>query len=70
VAPERDGFGAMAACARVLAARLDGVIVDDTNQPLAAPAIDEIAGQVASFYSEMAAVEIPAGSTRAMRLFS
>jgi hypothetical protein len=70
VAPARDGFGAMSACATVLASRLDGAIVDDTNQLLSPQALKDIAGQVASFYAEMAAADIPAGSTRALRLFS
>lgn len=70
VAPSRDGFGAMAACARSLAARLDGTIVDDTNQALSAESLAEIAAQVQDFYRQMEAAEVPAGSTRALRLFS
>lgn len=70
VSPLRDGFGAMAACAKVLAARLDGVVVDDGNQSLTDAALAEIAEQVGAFYSQMEAANIPAGSTRALRLFS
>lgn len=70
VASELDGFGAMVACARVLAARLDGTVVDDSNQPLSYAAVEEIAGQVSSFYAQMDAAKIPAGSNRALRLFS
>lgn len=70
VAPLRDGFGAMIACAKSLAKRLDGTVVDDGNQPLSDAAMGEIAGQVNTFYSDMEAAEIPAGSTRAMRLFN
>lgn len=70
VAPLRDGFGAMTACARVLAARLDGTVVDDGNQPLSDAALGEIAGQVTAFYAHMEDAEIPAGSTRALRLFN
>jgi len=70
VAPARDGFGAMIGCARMLAARLDGVVVDDGNQPLSDAALEEIAAQVDAFYEQMAAANIPAGSTRALRLFS
>ncbi|MET0264059.1 MAG: cell division protein ZipA C-terminal FtsZ-binding domain-containing protein [Duganella sp.] len=70
VAPARDGFGAMVACARSLVGRLDATIVDDYNQPLSAAALAEIAGQVQDFYAEMNQADIPAGSTRAMRLFS
>lgn len=70
VAPQRDGFGAMTACARMLASRLDGVVVDDSNQPLAEPALAEIAEQVNAFYQHMETANISAGSTRALRLFS
>lgn len=70
VAPDRDGYGAMVACGRSLAARLGGVLVDDSNQPLADVQLAEIAGQVDAFYREMDAAEIPAGSIRALRLFS
>ncbi|MBE3024263.1 cell division protein ZipA C-terminal FtsZ-binding domain-containing protein [Janthinobacterium sp. GW458P] len=70
VAPARDGFGAMVACARALVGRLDATIVDDYNQALSDAALAEIAGQVQEFYQEMDAADIPAGSTRALRLFS
>ncbi|MFZ6844965.1 cell division protein ZipA C-terminal FtsZ-binding domain-containing protein [Undibacterium sp. RuTC16W] len=70
VAPLRDGFGAMAACAKSLATRLGGTVVDDGNQPISKAALDEIAGQVNEFYAAMAEADIAAGSTRAQRLFS
>ncbi|MGK5049075.1 cell division protein ZipA C-terminal FtsZ-binding domain-containing protein [Janthinobacterium sp. GB4P2] len=70
VAPARDGFGAMVACAKALVGRLDATIVDDYNQALSDAALAEIAGQVQEFYQEMDAADIPAGSTRALRLFS
>jgi hypothetical protein len=70
VAPARDGFGSMAACARALGARLDATIVDDSSQPLSDEALAGINGQVLEFYQEMDAADIPAGSTRALRLFS
>ncbi|CDG83445.1 cell division protein ZipA C-terminal FtsZ-binding domain-containing protein [Janthinobacterium agaricidamnosum] len=70
VAPARDGFGAMVSCARSLVGRLDATIVDDYNQALSDAALSEIAGQVKDFYQEMDAADIPAGSTRALRLFS
>ncbi|WP_019141087.1 cell division protein ZipA C-terminal FtsZ-binding domain-containing protein [Noviherbaspirillum massiliense] len=70
VAPARDGFGAMTACAKMLAARLDGKVVDDDNQPLADAALEEIAAQVYAFYGQMDTANVPAGSTRALRLFS
>ncbi|HZW14321.1 MAG TPA: cell division protein ZipA C-terminal FtsZ-binding domain-containing protein [Noviherbaspirillum sp.] len=70
VARDRDGFGAMTACAKMLAARLDGVVVDDGNQPLSDTALAEIAEQVNAFYDQMESANIPAGSVRAQRLFS
>lgn len=70
VAPLRDGFGAMIACARMLAARLDGTVVDDGNQALSEATLAEIGEQVGTFYSQMEATSIAAGSTRALRLFS
>ncbi len=70
VAPDQDGFGAMIACAKSLMTRLDGTIVDDSNTPLSDEALAQIAGQVLSFYEEMQACQIPAGSVRALRLFS
>lgn len=70
VAPSHDGFGAMIACAKMLAARLDGVVVDDSNQPLSDAALAEIAQQVNDFYAQMEAAHVPAGSMRAQRLFS
>lgn len=70
VAPLRDGFGAMTACAKALATRLGGTVVDDGSQPLADDALAEIAQQLNSFYADMQAAEIPAGSSRALRLFN
>lgn len=70
VAPERDGYGAMMACAKSIAARLDGGVVDDGGQPLTDATLADIAGQVAEFYQSMENAGIPAGSTRALRLFS
>jgi hypothetical protein len=70
VAPAKDGFGKMVACAKSLELRLDAAIVDDFDQPLLDEALGEIAGQVGEFYQEMETADIPAGSTRALRLFS
>ena len=70
VAPARDGFGKMVACAKDLVQRLDAAIVDDFDQPLTDATLEEIAGQVREFYQEMDAADIAAGSTRALRLFS
>jgi hypothetical protein len=70
VSPARDGFGAMIDCAKSLMGRLDATIVDDYNQPLSDEALASIADQVKDFYADMEASDIPAGSTRALRLFS
>ena len=70
VAPEKDGVGQMIQCAKALCVRLDGSLIDDGNQLLNDSFLEEIAGQVKDFYSEMHACTIPAGSTRAMRLFN
>jgi FtsZ-interacting cell division protein ZipA len=70
VAESRDGFGSMIACAKMLASRLDGKVVDDSDLPLTDEAIGAIAQQVSDFYRAMEAAEVPAGSNRAMRLFS
>ena len=70
VAPLRDGFGAMIACAKMLSTRLDGKVVDDGNQALSDTTLAEISDQVNAFYRQMEASNIPAGSTRALRLFS
>ena len=70
VSPQRDGFGAMIACAKSLAARLGGTVVDDGSQPLSEDSLAEIARQVNAFYEDMQVAEIPAGSVRALRLFN
>lgn len=70
VAPDRHGFAAMTAFAKSMAARLSGVVVDDSGQPLSEPALAEIAGQVESFYESMEQAGITAGSVRAQRLFA
>ena len=70
VAPEKDGFAQMIQCARALCVRLDGSLIDDGNQLLNDAFLEEISGQVKDFYQEMHASSIPAGSVRALRLFS
>lgn len=70
VSPDLEGFGVMAKCARSLASRLGGTVVDDGNNPISDQALAEIADQVRDFCNAMAVAEIPAGSRRAKRLFS
>lgn len=69
VAPDRDGFKAMTAFAKSLASRLSATVVDDEGQPLTDAVLAAIAGQVVDFYRAMEQAGIPAGSTRAQRLF-
>jgi hypothetical protein len=70
VTPARDAFGAMTACAKSLAARLNGVVVDDGHHRIPDTSLEEIAQQVQEFYAAMEEAQIPAGSPRALRLFS
>ncbi|MFI4940323.1 MAG: cell division protein ZipA C-terminal FtsZ-binding domain-containing protein [Burkholderiales bacterium] len=70
VALQRNGYGAMISFAKALAARMEGSVVDDAGQPLSDAELGEIADQVQAFYNEMEDAGIPAGSTRAHRLFS
>ncbi len=70
VAPQRAAYDAMISFARLLGARLGGAVVDDSNQALSDEALKQIAGQVADFCRDMEAAGVPAGSTRALRLFS
>lgn len=70
VGPGRGGFQAMIACARSLAQRLGGTLVDDSMAVIDDATLEQIQDQVDVFYSAMQAAEIPAGSTRALRLFS
>lgn len=70
VGAARNGFGAMVACGKSLAARLNGTLVDDSVQPLSDDILNDIGEQVSAFYSAMEAVDIMAGSKRAQRLFS
>lgn len=70
VLPSLDPFSAMSSCARSLATRLGGIVVDDGHQPISKEALAEIAAQVTDFYGAMEEAQIPAGSRRAQRLFS
>jgi hypothetical protein len=70
VAPKRGGFAAMVSCAKSLTLRLGGSLVDDTNALLDDATLAQIQDQVSAFYGSMQTAEIPAGSTRAMRIFT
>jgi hypothetical protein len=69
IAAHQNGFGAMVVCAKSLAKRLNGTIVDDGMQTLSDAALDEIAHQVNEFHDDMQTAGISAGSPRALRLF-
>ena len=70
VSPVRGGFNAMVSCAKSLALRLGGTLVDDSGAPIDDVTLAQIQEQVELFYSAMQAAEIPAGSGRAIRIFS
>ena len=70
VAPGRGAFKAMISCAKSLALRLGGSLVDDGNSALNDVTLDQIQEQVELFYSAMQAADIPAGSVRAIKIFS
>lgn len=70
VAADRDGFKAMTAFAKSLSSRLSATVVDDEGQPLTDAVLAAIASQVIDFYRAMEQAGIPAGSTRAQRLFA
>jgi hypothetical protein len=70
VAPVRDGFNTMVACAKH-AGGAPGRDHRRRQRPaFGDEALAEINGQVLEFYQEMEAADIPAGSPRALRLFS
>jgi hypothetical protein len=54
----------------MLASRLGGNVVDDSNQALSDTALQEIAGQVSDFCTDMERAGVAAGSLRALRLFN
>jgi FtsZ-interacting cell division protein ZipA len=70
VGAARNGYAAMIACGKSLATRLNGTLVDDSVQPLSEEILNDIGEQVTAFYGAMEAVDIRAGSKRALRLFS
>lgn len=69
VSPTLGGFKSMVACAKSLALRLGGTVVDDSNAILSDETLGQIQEQVESFYVSMQEAEIPAGSNRALRIF-
>ncbi len=67
---EHDPWGAMVACARLCAQRLDGRLVDDAGRPLADGELESIGGQVRMRQERLAMIGIDAGSPLALRLFN
>ena len=68
-----DGVGVfdrMAVVARELAADLGGMLVDDNRVALSETGLERIRSQLRTIYAKMDARGIPAGSERALRLFS
>ena len=63
-------FDRMVATARQMAQTLDGVVVDGQRHALADAAIAAIRAKIVEIQRQMAANRIPAGSPRALRLFS
>lgn len=68
-----DGIAAFArllAFARELMAAEDGILVDDQRASLDETILDAIRAKIVEFQQKMAALDIPAGGRRAMRLYS
>ena len=63
-------FDQMLACAKQLAAALDGRLVDDNRTPLNDAGVEKIREQLRAVYALMEQRHISAGSPRALRLFS
>jgi len=69
--PQTDEpFPAWHQAAKALADDMDATIVDDYGQPLPLSAFPSIAQELAELYKRLDALELPAGSAAARRLFS
>jgi hypothetical protein len=66
---EKDPFGQMIACARMLCTELDGTLVDEKGKALGEEDIAEIAGQLDQYYQVLQSASLHAGSLRSLRLF-
>jgi hypothetical protein len=70
-APEIEKpFQTLIASARNMAARLGASVVDDHRNPVTDVAISHVEAQLRPLYSRLQAMDIQAGSLRALRLFS
>lgn len=63
-------FNRLLAFARELMAAENGALVDDQRAPLNETVLDAIRAKIVEFQEKMAALDIPAGGRRAMRLYS
>jgi hypothetical protein len=69
-AESHEGWSAMLDCARDVAARLSGRVVDDAGRPIPLESLDTIARQLAQRYASLDAIGLPAGSPLALRVFN
>ena len=65
-----EGWSTMLDCARDVAARLSGRVVDDAGRPIPLESLDTIARQLAQRYASLDAIGLPAGSPLALRVFN
>lgn len=65
-----DPWAAMCECATVCAARLGGVLIDDSGKPLPEAQLERIGQQIAQRHESLEAAGFPAGSALALRLFN
>jgi hypothetical protein len=70
VAAGAAGFDRMLACARQCAEALGGQLVDAHGKPLAEATLEAIRARIDALQAQMAAMAIPAGGVRALRLFA
>jgi hypothetical protein len=70
VPSDSQPYSRMTEKAKLLAAKTNGVVVDDNQRPLSEQGLQSIAQQLDVLYDEMVQAEIPAGSALAIRVFS
>ncbi len=70
VAAELEPYARMCELAQALAQKLDGLLVDDQLRTLTPILLEGIMRQIEPVYARLEAAGVPAGSTRALALFS
>lgn len=70
VPADSQPYARMTEKAKLLAAKTNGMVVDDNQRPLSEQGLQSIGQQLEVLYEEMRHAEIPAGSALAIRLFS